>query len=432
MERTHLHHIIPRHAGGSNEASNLVELTISEHAEAHRLLWETHHREEDYIAWKALSGQITMSETKRMVQLMGAKRGSEKAAVLNKLSGGELAKRGGVACKEKQVGIHSPTWDKAIGSRISGKISGPKFKEYIWVSNQIEETRIHYSKINDFLKNNTTWYEGRCNMNKTHRWVTSLNGFNIKVLPDEVEQLLSIGYILGKSKHKSNMIFKSINMFTATGIRRKIPIEDRAKFESIGYRNSINQLLREETKGIKNTCWMLTPSNKKVKCELSKVDEYLSKGYIFSKKKDTMWVTNGKERKTISKSELEYYLSLGYVVGMGENKKMKNITWMRSPTGVRRKIQKEEVEKFLALGYTIGSGKYKCKDAKWMFHENGSKKYVLISEMEEYKQLGYSLGSGERFRWMISPNGSEHKVRVSEVDTLTSQGYIFGRLPKIK
>lgn len=430
MERTHLHHIIPRHAGGSDEASNLVKLTISEHAEAHRLLWETNHQEEDYIAWKALSGQITMSETKRMVQLMGAKRGSEKAAVLNKLSGGELAKRGGVACKEKQVGIHSPTWDKAIGSRISGKISGPKFKEYIWVSNQIEETRIHYSKINDFLKNNTTWYEGRCKISKTHRWMSSPNGFNIKVLIDEIEQLLSIGYVLGKSKQKNNKNFKSTHMISEKGICKKLPNEDIPLFESIGYTVGIP---REHYEKLKNTKWMESPEGKRIRCDLSMVDEYLSKGYALTKnKKDTMWVTNSKERKIIDTSELDYYLSLGYVVGMGENEKMKNTTWMRSPAGERKKIKLEQVDNYLALGYIMGSGEYNCKDAKWMFHENGSKKYVLISEIEEYEQLGYSLGSGERFRWMISPNGTEHKVRVSEVDTLTSQGYIFGRLPKIK
>lgn len=429
MEKTHLHHIIPRHAGGSNEPANLIRLTVSEHAEAHRLLWEANHHEDDYIAWKALSGQITMTEAKRMAQLMGSKRGSEKAALLNKLSNGELAKRGGVACKEKQVGIHSPTWDKAIGGRAGGKIGGLTSKYYLWVTNQIEETKIHFSKVDDFLKNNSTWKKGRCNMHKTHRWVTSLNGFNLKVLPNEVEQLLSIGYALGKSKNKSNMIFESVNMFTATGIKRKIPIEDRTKFESIGYRVSVNQLLREETKDIKNTCWMITPDNKKVKCDISYVDEYLSKGYIFSRKKDIMWVTNGKERKTIAKSELDKYLSLGYVIGMGENEKMKNTTWMRSPTGERRKIQKAEVDKFLALGYTIGSGKYNCKDITWMFHKDGTSKRVLLSEIEEYKKQGYSIGTGERFRWMVSPNGTEHKVRISEVDILTSQGYIFGRLP---
>ena len=54
----HVHHIIPRHMGGSNDRSNLVKLTIVEHAEAHRILFEQYRKKEDYIAWKSLSGQI--------------------------------------------------------------------------------------------------------------------------------------------------------------------------------------------------------------------------------------------------------------------------------------------------------------------------------------------------------------------------------------
>ena len=54
----HKHHIIPKHAGGSDEPENLIELTIAEHAEAHRLLYEEHGRWQDKIAWEMLSGQI--------------------------------------------------------------------------------------------------------------------------------------------------------------------------------------------------------------------------------------------------------------------------------------------------------------------------------------------------------------------------------------
>jgi hypothetical protein len=31
----HKHHIIPRHAGGSDDPSNLIEVTIEEHAKLH-------------------------------------------------------------------------------------------------------------------------------------------------------------------------------------------------------------------------------------------------------------------------------------------------------------------------------------------------------------------------------------------------------------
>lgn len=47
----HTHHIIPKHMGGSDDPSNLIELTIQEHAEAHKKLYEMYGKEEDKLAW---------------------------------------------------------------------------------------------------------------------------------------------------------------------------------------------------------------------------------------------------------------------------------------------------------------------------------------------------------------------------------------------
>lgn len=60
--KTHKHHIVPKHAGGTDLPDNLIELTVKEHAEAHRLLWEQHKRWQDYIAWQGLSGRIDREE----------------------------------------------------------------------------------------------------------------------------------------------------------------------------------------------------------------------------------------------------------------------------------------------------------------------------------------------------------------------------------
>jgi hypothetical protein len=58
----HKHHIIPKHMGGTDDPSNLIELTVEEHAEAHRLLWEKYGNWQDNVAWKALSGHIGKEE----------------------------------------------------------------------------------------------------------------------------------------------------------------------------------------------------------------------------------------------------------------------------------------------------------------------------------------------------------------------------------
>lgn len=61
----HKHHIIPKHMGGTNNPENLIELTVEEHAEAHRKLWEQHGKWQDFCAWKTLLGTMTLSEAKR-------------------------------------------------------------------------------------------------------------------------------------------------------------------------------------------------------------------------------------------------------------------------------------------------------------------------------------------------------------------------------
>ena len=62
----HNHHIIPRHAGGTDAPDNLVKLTVQEHAEAHKKLWEEHGRLEDRAAWLGLCGNATeMDDTMR-------------------------------------------------------------------------------------------------------------------------------------------------------------------------------------------------------------------------------------------------------------------------------------------------------------------------------------------------------------------------------
>jgi hypothetical protein len=65
----HKHHIIPRHAGGTDHPLNLIELTIEQHADAHRILYEEYGRNEDKWAWLGLSGQIGKDEILRQIAM---------------------------------------------------------------------------------------------------------------------------------------------------------------------------------------------------------------------------------------------------------------------------------------------------------------------------------------------------------------------------
>ena len=71
----HKHHIIPRHMGGTDDPSNLVELTPEEHAEAHRKLYEEHGRWQDRVAWIGLAGLATKAEHVAMLLSEAGKKG---------------------------------------------------------------------------------------------------------------------------------------------------------------------------------------------------------------------------------------------------------------------------------------------------------------------------------------------------------------------
>ena len=48
--------------GGDNSPENLIELSISEHADEHRKLFEKYGKHEDFVAWKSLTEQLKNPE----------------------------------------------------------------------------------------------------------------------------------------------------------------------------------------------------------------------------------------------------------------------------------------------------------------------------------------------------------------------------------
>jgi len=134
-----VHHIVPRHMGGTDAPDNLQELTVVEHAEAHRLLWEEHKSTYDYIAWKALSGQITMSEASYLAKIEGCKKGALLQPKESKVRGGlnntyENRVKAANARYTKHGHIHSNISGEALkrymeNKSIAGRASGLLAKE---------------------------------------------------------------------------------------------------------------------------------------------------------------------------------------------------------------------------------------------------------------------------------------------------------------
>jgi len=64
--------------GGTDDPSNLIELSVEEHAEAHLKLYKEHRNELDRIAYEALSGMIGKDEVIKKVLSESGKRGGSK------------------------------------------------------------------------------------------------------------------------------------------------------------------------------------------------------------------------------------------------------------------------------------------------------------------------------------------------------------------
>lgn len=73
----HTHHITPRYMGGTDEKSNLVKVTVTQHAMFHYCNWKLWGNKEDWLAWKGLTGEIGKESIVAELRLRGSKKGIE-------------------------------------------------------------------------------------------------------------------------------------------------------------------------------------------------------------------------------------------------------------------------------------------------------------------------------------------------------------------
>jgi len=69
----HIHHIVPKHMGGTDDKNNLQKLTIKQHADAHKKLYEQYGHWQDKVAYETLSGQHDRKESIRKVRIASNK-----------------------------------------------------------------------------------------------------------------------------------------------------------------------------------------------------------------------------------------------------------------------------------------------------------------------------------------------------------------------
>lgn len=150
---SHLHHIVPIHAGGTDDPSNLVELTVEE---AHRILFEKYGRVQDEVAWKMLSGQIGKTEAWKALRktpevLAKMEIAYEKMRGVPKSEEHKAAMRKPKSRKEKQkiaalnrTPEHQANINKSLLGRPANKGSGKKEQ---WVYEKVREVNSRTYRI---------------------------------------------------------------------------------------------------------------------------------------------------------------------------------------------------------------------------------------------------------------------------------------------
>jgi hypothetical protein len=172
----HRHHIVPVHAGGTDDESNFTYLTVREHIIAHFLLWKIHKNPNDLRSMKMLGANLTTKQ-RNIVGKFCAQNGigifSEEYKI-NKPLQSERAKKSAFTQKKNKVGTFSLEGRKALassGGKVSGKnqkankigihnpenfkkfssLGGKAIKGLICVTNGEHRTRIRPEKLQEYI-----------------------------------------------------------------------------------------------------------------------------------------------------------------------------------------------------------------------------------------------------------------------------------------
>ena len=133
MKQKHKHHIIPKHMGGTDEPSNIIELSREEHAKAHLELYEKYGKMQDLGAYYLLTGQT--DEANRIACSIGGKiQGKRNAdsghmANIQKIGASLGGKKSSEICRVKlKNAFFDPTLRNEI-AKLGGKVQGKRNAE---------------------------------------------------------------------------------------------------------------------------------------------------------------------------------------------------------------------------------------------------------------------------------------------------------------
>ena len=212
-QEKHKHHIVPRHAGGTDDPSNLIEVSREVHAGLHYELYLKHNKKEDLCAYYMLTGDMENFRsiysslggraTQRIRKQFGldcfgqgkeshaynasaggliqGKRNTESGHIqrVQKLSDCSIAgKKGSTKCRELGVSAFFDSKLRKHISRLGGKVQG-----------KVNALSGHLKRISALSSRSS----GR-------KWITNSID-NRMILPNEI---IPSGFYYGKTQRKTN------------------------------------------------------------------------------------------------------------------------------------------------------------------------------------------------------------------------------------
>ena len=103
----HNHHILPKHAGGTDDPSNIIKLTVEEHSLTHLKLYQESGRNEDLWAYKMLAKNKNIDISGENHPMWGKKHSDESKRKMS----------------ESKKGKNHPMWGKIPSDETKNKIS---------------------------------------------------------------------------------------------------------------------------------------------------------------------------------------------------------------------------------------------------------------------------------------------------------------------
>jgi hypothetical protein len=165
--------------GGTNDESNLIELTVEQHAQEHKKLFDEHGLWQDKIAWKALSGQIGKEDIIKEVQKLthlGKKRPKEWCDNIGKSKRG--VKQSLETIEKRRLKLIGQTreftneWKENISKSKKGQIPWIKGKKHSEKSK--EKNKIAHLG-NTYNKGRVHTEQSRKNMSDAHKGLIPYN-----------------------------------------------------------------------------------------------------------------------------------------------------------------------------------------------------------------------------------------------------------------